>query len=616
MSVLQALDGYYARMAARNEVDTPGFSREKISFAIVLSADGEPVEIKNLRDNNAKKPQPQLMAVPPAVKRTAGVAPNTFWDKTSYTLGRTAGEGRRTAEEHEAFKAQHRALLAGATDAGLVALLRFLDAWTPERFDAAPFSTDMLDTNIIFRLDGDYDYIHDRPEAQALLVRAETDGADDAFCLVTGERAPVRRLHPTIKGVQGAQTAGAALVSFNLDAFTSYGKVQGANAPTSEAAAFRYGTALNRMLERGTDNRNRLARPLGDSTVVFWADTSPKYDPEEAERQAKATETAFGRSIDPPPEAEDFDDVEAATLNDALDKVAEGRPVEHALPDIDKDTTFHVLGLSPNAARLSVRYWVTDKFEAFARRLGQHHADLKIEPAPRGWKTPPSVSRLLVKTTALQEKFENIPNALAGETMRAILTGGAYPRTLLAAAIIRLRAGDDPGTGWHAAVIKACLTRDFRLGFKGEADERRQIKEPPVSLDRDNKSDAYQLGRLFAALETAQRLALGKVNATIRDRYFGAASATPAGVFPLLLRGVQNHTAKLRKGHKDVWIEKEIGEIVDRLPPELPRSLKLEAQGRFAIGYYHQRQSLYAKNPKLAEPETAEDNDNEEGNEE
>jgi CRISPR-associated protein Csd1 len=262
---------------------------------------------------------------------------------------------------------------------------------------------------------------------------------------------------------------------------------------------------------------------------------------------------------------------------------------------------FHVLGLAPNAARLSVRYWLDDRFEVFARRLADHYDDLAIEPQP--WRArPPSVSRLLVKTTALQEKFDNIPPLLAGELMRAVLGGGRYPRTLLVAAIIRLRAGDDPATGWHAAAIRAVLSRDHRLKYEKE--------QTPMSLDPDNPNAAYQLGRMFAVLETAQRMALGTVNATIRDRYFGAASATPASVFPLLLRGAQSHLGKLRKQGKGGWIEREIEGITDHLPPELPRSLRLEAQGRFAIGYYHQRKAQFAARP-AEETENDEETDDE-----
>ncbi|MEE8629282.1 MULTISPECIES: type I-C CRISPR-associated protein Cas8c/Csd1 [Methylobacterium] len=486
----------------------------------------------------------------------------------------------------------------GNRRSGPPALARFLDSWDPAAFDAAPFKPDMLDVNVVFELAGVEGYLHDRPAARRLVAGSPAAEATGPACLVTGRPAAPLRLHPTIKGVEGAQSSGASLVSFNQNAFTSYGKVQGDNAPVSAEAGFRYGAALNRMLDRAS--RNRLRRPLGDATVAFWADTSATV----GEDAAKAAEDTFASWFDPAPgPAPDRDAAEAALIRDALAALAAGRPVEAVAPQVAPGTRFYVLGLAPNAARLSVRFWLEDSFEAFARRLAQHHADLALAPRPRGWGGSPAVGRLLVKTTALQEKFDNIPPLLAGEVARAVLAGTRYPRSWLAAALVRLRAGDDPATGWHAAAIRACLTRDLRLnGDRGEI---------PVSLDKDDPSPAYQLGRLFAALEAAQRLALGRgINATIRDRYFGAASATPAGVFPLLLRGAQNHVGRLRKDGKDYWIEREIGEIVERLPSALPRVLRLEAQGRFAIGYYHQRQAQFAGRPALAaavEAETTQD---------
>jgi CRISPR-associated protein Csd1 len=603
MTILQSLDGYYARMERRGEAEAPGFSREKISFAVVLAVDGSVVDVADLRVLSGKKMQPVLREVPAAVKRTAGIAPNRLWDKTSYVLGRTVGAGRRTADEHEAFKALHRDWLSGSNDQGLVALLRFLTHWTAERFDAPPFTQEMLDTNVVFRLDGEHGFLHDREAARRLLVSDHAALEEGSICLVTGRTGPIQRLHPTIKGVQDAQPSGAALVSFNLDAFTSYGKEQGDNAPTSKEAAFRYGAALNRMLDRGS--RNRLSRTIGDATVAFWADTAGAI----GEEAARSAEDLFFAAFEPA-EAKDDDAQEAAKLRDALEAVAEGRPKDVS-PTMERETRFHVLGLAPNAARLSVRYWLDDSFETFARRLLEHQQDLTIAPLPKGWsQKTPSLNRVLVKTTALQEKFDNIPDALAGEVMRAVLSGTRYPRTWLAVAIVRLRAGDDPSTGWHAAAIRAVLERDRRL-TRGE-DAANRGTEVPVSLAKDSKDEAYQLGRLFAALETAQRLALGRVNATIRDRYFGAASATPATVFPLLLRGVQNHIAKLRKDRKEGWIEREIGEIVDRLPERLPRSLKLDAQGRFAIGFYHQRQAQFAARPAVAATIEAQDNSKDE----
>lgn len=593
MTILQALDGYYGRMAARGEAEAPGFSREKISFAIVLSPEGQPVDRIDLREMGGKKPVPRLMEVPASVKRTVGIAPNLLWDKSAYALGRTAGTGKRTAEEHAAFRDAHLKLLAEVDDPGLVALRRFLEAWTPDRFDAAPFDIAMLDANIVFRCDGAQGYVHDSPAARRLVASRSTADGPRGTCLVTGEDAPMQRLHPAIKNVEGAQSSGAALVSFNLDAFASYGKEQGENAPTSTMAAFRYGAALNRLLDRGSGNR--LPRPLGDATVVFWADASSA----EQEPAAQADEAWFAEMLNPADDpARDLG--QAAKLHDVLELIAAGRPLREIDPRLDPGVRFHVLGLSPNAARLSVRFWIDDHFGAFAERLTQHYADIAIAPLP--WRNAlPSVARLLVKTTALQEKFDNIPPLLAGEVLRAILAGTPYPRSLLAAAIMRLRAGDDPGSGWHAAAIRAVLARRHRHGFEKE--------ETPVSLDRENGNPAYQLGRMFAMAEIAQRMALGRVNATIRDRYYGAASATPASVFPLLLRTTQHHLSKLRKDGKGGWIERELGEIAGRLPPDLPRSLRLEDQGRFAIGYYHQRQARFEGRPaaQIAEDDVTEE---------
>lgn len=577
MTILQALDQYYDRMAARGQAEPPGYSREKISFAIELSESGEPLAARDLREKSGKRTVPRLVSVPAAVKRTVGVAPNLLWDKTAYVLGRTAGEGKRTAQEHEAFKTLHLELLATTDDPGLLALRRFLESWEPGRFDAPPFVADMLDTNVVFRLDGDQDFIHRREAARRLLAERGATNEVGVPCLVTGRVAPVQRLHPTIKGVNGAQTSGAALVSFNLDAFTSYGKAQGDNAPTSELAAFRYGAALNAMLER--ESRNRLKRGIGDATVVFWADTA-----EVGEEAADAAEDFFAQALEPPDDAG-----QAKTIRDALDVVAAGRAVAEVTPKLHEKTRFHVLGLAPNAARLSVRYWMSDDFGAFAVRLGRHYEALRIAPVPRGW-TMPSVNLLLARTTAPQGKFENIPPLLAGEVTRSILTGAPYPRALLAAAINRLRAGDDPTAGWHAAVIKACLN-----------DHLSEEEKLPVALDRDNESAAYQLGRLFAVLESAQFAALGQVNATIGDRYYAAASATPARVFGSLLRGLKNHVSDARKRGQGGWIEPKVAEIMAKLPPELPRTLKLEDQGRFAVGYYHEKGARWAKGADAAE---------------
>lgn len=570
MTILQALNRYYERLP---DVAEEGWSQEKFGWCIVLSPEGEAIDVMDLHDNSGKKPRPTLRAVPAAIKRTVGIAPNFLWDKSAYVLGRTAGEGKRTADEHAAFVALHLERLARQEDAGLVALCRFLERWRPEQFEALPHvSADMLDANVMFRFQGDLEFLHERPAARALVAAARAPKEDQSggVCLVNGTVGPVVRLHPTIKGVEGGQSSGAALVSFNLDAFTSLGKEQGDNAPTGEAAAFRYGAALNKLLQR--DSRNRLARPIGDATVVFWADA----------RDAKAADDFMGFMLDPDA-LRITDEAEVALIRRQMEQVAAGRPLAELRAGIAEGTQFHVLGLSPNAARISVRFWLSDTLEHFARRLAEHYQDMRIEPLPRTWGAAPSVRRLLAETVAAQRDAKNIPPLLAGEVMRAVLTGNAYPQSLLAAVLMRLRAGDSAASGWHAAVARGVLVRHpAYVSASGE---------PPMSLQRDYQEPGYQLGRLFAVYELAQRAALGRVNASIRDKYFGAASATPASVFPIIVRGGQNHLAKVRK-EKPGWatlIERELEEIHGHLDPELPRSLSLQKQGAFAIGYYHQR---------------------------
>jgi CRISPR-associated protein Csd1 len=371
------------------------------------------------------------------------------------------------------------------------------------------------------------------------------------------------------------------LVSFDDDAFRSYRKEKGENAPTSEEAAFRYGAALNSLLDRRA-SRNRIR--IGDATVVFWADSSGV-----GEDAARAAEAAMVGWLEPSAsEDDDHDAEEAIKLWQALKSVSEGRPIEDVDLGLKRGTRFYVLGLARNTGRLSIRYWLEDDFSAFALRLAAHYRDMLIEPTP--WRSPPSIQRLLVRTTALQQKLDNIPPLLAGEVARAVLTGGRYPRTWLAASITRLRAGDNPGSGWHAAVIKACINRS-------------EENEVPASLDPANPSTAYQLGRLFALLEAAQYAALGRVNAPIGDRYYGAASAMPARVFGPLLRGLRNHLSDARKRGRGGWIEPRIIEVMKQLDPNLPSSLRLEDQGRFAVGYYHERANRISRDANAHEPQ-------------
>jgi CRISPR-associated protein Csd1 len=579
--ILSALNDYYQRLLQRGEegVSPFGYSQEKISYALILSPDGRLVDVQDIRDHGGKKPVPKSLSVPQPEKRTSGIKTNVLWDKTSYVLGVSAKEGERTVQEHQAFKVFHQQVLASETDPALNALLAFLNGWRPEQFQQPLFSDDMRDSNVVFRLDGDHRFVHEVVAAQR--VRAGLLGSDQAgegMCLVSGQRLPLARLHPSIKGVNGAQTAGASIVSFNLEASSSYGKNQGDNAPVSEQAAFAYTTVLNYLLRRGEQNRQRLQ--VGDATVVFWAQASTV-------EQVNAAESLLSALLDPPSDSQ-----EAERLRSVLEAVGKGRPLPEIDPDFATGTRIFVLGLAPNASRLSVRFWQCDTLEVFAARLAQHYRDLHIEPLP--WRTPPAVWRLLLATAPSRDgraKSEDVSPQLAGDITRAILTGSRYPRSLLSNLIMRMRSDGDV-SGMRVALCKGVLTRERRLGVKG-------INEDvPVSLDKTNIDPGYLLGRLFSSMENIQRAALGsQINATIRDRYYGAASATPANVFPLMLRNTQHHLGRLRKDKPGLAImfEREIGEIVDALGTTFPKSLRMEAQGYFAIGYYHQSQARYGR---------------------
>lgn len=595
--ILQSLNQHYQRLLERSEpgLSPFGYSPEKIGYAIVISPEGEPLNVLPLFDTSGKKPIPSTLSVPQPEKRTSGIKSNFLWDKTSYVLGVSA-TSKRTADEHAAFKALHLPLLANEDDPGLKALHGFLEHWTPARFASAPFIAAMLDANVVFRLDQENAYLHVRPAARALRERllgishagADASASTNLTCLVTGSKSAIARLHPAIKGVNGAQSSGASLVSFNLDAFGSYGKSQGDNAPVSEQAAFAYTSMLNHLLRRDPHNRQRLN--IGDTTVVFWAESGDS-------NQARSAEWLLAMMFSPDPPADD--DQETEKIRRTLEIVAKGRPMSDVDPKLDGATRMHVLGLAPNAARLSIRFWLTDSLDQLTRRIAQHTRDLHLQPSP--WRTAPSAWRLALATAPSRDgraKSEDIPPHLAGELMRAILTGGRYPQSLIGNVIMRMRADGDV-SGVRVALCKAVLQRDLRLARTHESTE-----EIPVSLDLNSKNPGYLLGRVFSVLENIQRAALGnQLNATIRDRYYGAASATPATIFPMLLRNTQNHLSRLRKDRPGAAInlERDIRDAIDKLPGEFPKSLTIQDQGRFAIGYYHQSQARFAKSEQAVD---------------
>lgn len=577
MSLLAALARAYDRLPDK---PTFGYSAEKIGFCVVLNADGSVADVVDLRDTD-KKRSAKVVMVPQAKKRTVGIDPNVLWDKTAYVLGVTGGTGQRTAEEHAKFRDKHLEWLAGSDDEGLMALRGFLEGWTADQFVAPLWPEEMRDQNIVFRLASEFGFLHERSAAKALWARIGTEGASaPQICLVAGSSGPVARLHPSIKGVWGAQSSGASLVSFNLDAFTSYSHEQGDNAPVSEAAAFAYTTALNRFL---SDPKHRLQ--IGDASTVFWADCTDMVVAAEAEDIFAAM---FGSDTTAD------DTVNTAKVRDRLAAIREGRRLAQIAPDLDEGVRFFVLGLAPNAARLSVRFWWEGSFGALAANYQRFIDDTALDPPPRdGW---PPLWRYLIEL-AVQGKRENVPPLIAGEWMRAILSGTRYPLTLLATTLMRIRA-DGEVNALRAAILKSVLIRNLSW-------------EVPVALDSANTNRGYVLGRLFAVYEEAQRAALGgSVNATIKDKFYGAASASPQKVFRTLDSGSQNHFSKLRKLSvgRAVNLEKLIGSITELMDPgadPIPATLSPAEQALFGIGYYHQRSDFFRKHDEKS-PEVTE----------
>jgi len=596
--ILSALNDYYERLAEQERVPLSGFSSEKISYALVFSAKGKPLQIDDLRITDGKQPRAQLLKVPVDKRRTQGIHAYPLWDKTAYSLGVTSGEGKRIGEEHSAFIARQKTIFCKSDDAELSAFLAFVDCWQPSNLVTLPgYNDDMLDKNFVFRLDGTHHYLHEHAPARQLWLEAlEEVRATTSIlgpCLVTGERLPLGTGHPAIRNVENVQGPGASLVSFNSSAYESFGHKGQANASISQRAIFSYATALNYLLRKENNNHQRLT--IGDATVVFWARAANHA-------QAEAAEQFFFKVLNEPP----TDEQEAARLKTALDQVAQGTALNDTDVGIAGDTQFYVLGLAPNAARLSVRYWCVDTLDQFTQHIALHHQDMALEPKPTKNGLPP-IWRLVNATAPYRDgrpKAKDVAPQLAGEMMRAVLTGQRYPQSLLTNLVMRFR-NDGVINGIRIALCKAVLTRNTRLSQHSN----NSSQEVPVSLDRQSTHPGYLLGRLFAELENAQERAIPNTNATVRDRYYGAASATPASVFPMLLRNVQNHLSKLRKGgEKDKAIAgaitRNMREIVDGLEDHFLKSLKIEDQGRFAIGYYHQSQARFVRRADGEDTET------------
>ena len=437
--------------------------------------------------------------------------------------------------------------------------------------------------------------MHDDPAIrQAWSDHLAEQGAEKMQCLVTGKVAPVARLHPSLKRVRNAQSSGATLVGFNAAAYESYHRSQGQNAPVSEEATFAYTTVLNYLLSDANPNKKLF---LGDTTVVYWA-----------ESDNRAYEPAFAGIIDPAYVEEEVTEQAGrkkaeAALQATAQKVkrAQALDLDAMLADLgDENPRFYILGLAPNAARVSVRFFITDPFQEVVQHIMAHYRDLAIIKEYDDQPNYLTVGMILDETVSKKARDKDAAPLLAGAVFRAILTGAPYPAALYNAMITRVRADMDDKAKRiskinyvRAAVIKAYLLRKYRH------QPEHPIKEVlTVALNEQSTQPAYVLGRLFAVLEKVQQEAIGNVNASIKDRYFTSACAAPASVFPILLRLSQHHIAKAEYGYAS---DRRIQEILGLLDVEhnpIPARLTLDEQGVFILGYYHQRKDLWTARPK------------------
>ncbi len=593
--ILQRLAEHYDRIVASGKEESqlapPGFSRQKISFCIVLELDGHLSQIKPMTVQNGSRHVATPMFIRGKGKSSgSGLNPCFLWGDAAYMLGWTSDTEKmgRAQKCYESFRKKHLELVEKIENPEFRAVCSFLRNWTPSK--ALEFADDLatFGTNFgVFKVSSERHYVHElvlEPENSKAHKVSSTKALKEGVCLVSGAIDQIARLHqPLIKNVTNAQSSGAAIVSFNKPAFESYGKSQSYNAPVSEAAAFRYTNALNYLLEQPS---RRVS--LGDSTVVFWADHQTVLEDGLSE--------IFGRAFadEGPIVQEDEDRLREARA--LLTQLRDGTMAIDLNPD-GQPTQFFLLGLSPNASRLSVRLWVEAEAAELQRLLGQHLRDIELFDR---WDDRPLTLRRITYETgrAYRDKGKHLKfdtkatsPQLAGDLARAVLTGAAYPQSLLATMLRRIHSDGEVAYA-RVAAIKACLVRNSRL--------RGNPLEVSKMLDTTNTDPAYCCGRAFAMLEKIQTdSADGDLNTTIKDRYFSSASTTPSLIFPRLFRLNQHHLAKLEHGSR-IYREKQLGEVLSKLNG-FPRLLSLEDQGKFVLGYFHQRQDLYTSKKDKAE---------------
>lgn len=585
--ILQSLVRCYDSLAAQGKLERPGWSVVKVQWGLYLTADGQVESVEMLGTANEKgKLIPRTMFLPTPAKRTSGHKAASFLcDNAKYLLGITnepySGTGKDPLKDAEiCFRTsakKHHALLDGISCPMAQAILRFFDTWQPEQAMQFPALSDHFDelcksSNLVFCMTDAFGVTtmsQDIPEIQAVWDEAANSSTEDNItrgrCLVTGELDTIARLHPAIKGITGAQPSGALLVSFNNNSFESYGReeAQGLNAPIGNRAAFAYGEALNYML-RVKDYHSLL----GSTTLVYWAETAQS-----------AYSDCFAAMLGT------NNDMTQNMLDGIMKAIRLGQDIQWKNVPLNSSVPFYILGLTPNASRLSVRFFLQGTFGDFAANLARHQERLNIIRPSYDTRETLSAYSLLKETANPNSRDKLPPSHLVGDLLRAILGDTPYPVSLLTQTELRIHAEHSVSRG-KAAILKAWLLKN------GSNPQYKEVID--VQLNEQTNYAPYVLGRLFAVLESLQQKANPGINATIMDRYFNAACATPSIVFPTLLKLAQSHLKKLDTGYF-IYYDKQMTELCGRLTDSYPARLNLQDQGIFQLGYYHQKQKFFTK---------------------
>ncbi len=572
--ILQALAKHYENLAEQGNVSRPGWCHAKVSYAVNLSETGEILSItsRKVEETRGKKTVwvPASLAVPEMVSRSGlKIVPNFLCDNAKYMLGIDAeGTNQRVLDCFQATRDKHQAVLKSAKGKTARAILNYFTSWDPQKAaENAVIQENLKELtdggNLIVCVEG-IDAQND-PEIRECWehYQESQSGKADGICLVTGTRREISRIHKVIKGVPGAQSSGAALVSFNAPAFESYGKEQSYNAPVGKYAEYAYTTALNYLL-----TQRDYTFSLGDSMVVFWAESGQE------QYQKNFFDTIMPRRDN------------QKKLKDIFDSLKQDTKIYLEDTEMDLSQNFYILALAPNAARLSVRFFYANSFGSILKNIAEHYERLSIvKPV---WEEQDYLGIRDMLNETVNQKSKNktpIPN-MSALVLQAILSGNQYPASLYTDLMIRIRAENGLINWKRAAMIKAILIKNYGW-MKGEE---------LMGLNEDCNDAAYVLGRLFSVLEAIQKDANPAITTTIRDRYFNSACATPATVFPVLMKLKNSHIKKLErdKGGAKIYYEKQLTALMAKLE-KFPKRLSLEEQGQFDLGYYHQQQKQYTK---------------------